>query len=320
MVQVQELDAKLAEQKRTRWANPLVIAVFAAAAAAAGNGVVAVINGIYQRDLEKTRSDAQIDLEMHRSKDQHEIEEAKAEAARILEVIKTADPEKAAENLDFLLKAGLIVNKKRQDDLRSFLDNRQFGEGPNIPPGGISIDIPNYNLSTPPKDPSQTQAAYRLLQVAIAEINKNIHEAASPGRVLAYFRSVGLGDIVDATTAPWSSALVSWLIQASGYKDSFKPSAAGILIWNEAVAKKLTFLPGEKPVLPGDIVVLSRSSSADLTDLRSGKSFSPTQPGIVYAVDKDKFTIIGGNVHNAIRLEDHTFSDRIIGYIRLSDG
>src|SRR3954447_4610306 len=85
-----EFDAKLSDQKWARWTNPLVLAISAAALAAFGNTWLAYVNGAAQRDLELTRSDGQL-----------RIENSKAEAARILEVIKTADPEKAAVNLAF---------------------------------------------------------------------------------------------------------------------------------------------------------------------------------------------------------------------------
>lgn len=184
-----ELDAKLEEQQRARWTNPLVLAVFAAALAAGGNAVVALINGSSQRTLEETRSNAQLELEERKSnaqlalelkkyEGQQAIEEAKAEAARILEMIKTDDPEKAAVNLDFLLKAGLITGKQRQADLRQFLKDRQPGQGPSLPSASprIPSGLPNYNLPLPAKDPLQTNTAYRLLELAVGEINKNIYE------------------------------------------------------------------------------------------------------------------------------------------------
>lgn len=98
-----EFDAKLADQRWARWTNPLVLAVFAAALAALGNAWLAYVNSEAQRALELTRSDGQL-----------RIENSKAEAARILEVIKTADTEKAAENLAFLLDAGLIADDARK--------------------------------------------------------------------------------------------------------------------------------------------------------------------------------------------------------------
>src|SRR4051812_45512412 len=123
-----ELDAKLAEHKRW-W-----VAIVVATVTAFGAGWVASINGSDQRRIERIRTIAQIELERSRVQGQQIIEEVKAEAARILEMIKTGDPDKAAENLDFLLKAGLIINKTRRADIERYLKERQPGKGPRLPP------------------------------------------------------------------------------------------------------------------------------------------------------------------------------------------
>jgi hypothetical protein len=128
-----EVQAKIDEQKRSRWTNPLVLAVLVAALAAAGNAGVALINGILQRSLEESRAASQNKLERNKAEDEQRIEEAKAEAARILEVIKTNDPDKAAVNLDFLLETGLIINKDRRANLAVYLKSRIPGQGPALP-------------------------------------------------------------------------------------------------------------------------------------------------------------------------------------------
>ena len=61
------------------------VAVIGAALAAAGNAFVAGLNGVFQRQLEAQ----------------------KAEEARILEMIKAGDPDRAANNLKYLLQDGL---------------------------------------------------------------------------------------------------------------------------------------------------------------------------------------------------------------------
>ena len=319
-LRMREFDAKLADQKMARWTNPLVLAVFAAAMAALGNAWLAYLNEQAQRTVEQTRSSAQLALEQERASEQRAIEETKAEAARILEVNKTADPEKAATNLAFLLDAGLIVDDVRRKALKAFLDKRQPGEGPNIPPGGASSSIahPNYHLALPPDDPAQTKAARSLLSVAIAEINRNVDEEAAAERILAYWKSTTL-IVADVRTTPWSAAFLSWLIRESGNKD-LAVSAMNIAIWNDAVDKKLSFIPGEKAVLPGDIVIFTRRGSEKIEELRSGKLSSlPTGSGVVYSSGQEKFSSIEGNVGNAVRLRDHLLTDAIIGFIRLAD-
>jgi hypothetical protein len=315
-----EFDAKLSDQRWARWTNPLVLAIFAAALAALGNAWLAYVNGAAQRELELTRSNEQIKLEREKAEGQLRIENSKAEAARILEVIKTADPEKAAVNLAFLLDAGLIADDARKEALKTFLKNRKPGEGPSIPPvGAASFSRPNYNLPIPPENPSQTKAATRLLSLAVAEINRNIDEEVTAERILQYWRAIPSFS-APSVQMPWNAAFLSWLIRESGNKDNLVMSASGIAIWRDALAKKLTFVPNEKPVLPGDIVVFLRAGAENLEEVRAGKvSFTPTGNGIVYSSSADKFSVIEGNVGNAIRLHEHLMTEKIVGFIRLSD-
>jgi len=106
-----ELELRRKEQSGSGWRNPLVLAILAATIAACGNAVVTVVNGSLQRRLEDQRS----------------------EQARILEMIKTGDPDKAAKNLEFLLEAGLISDSQIQTELRKYLAERKPGSGPTLP-------------------------------------------------------------------------------------------------------------------------------------------------------------------------------------------
>jgi hypothetical protein len=116
----EELCFKNREVQRSRWANPLVLAVLAAALAAAGNAAVAYINGAAQRELEVART-----------KTQETIEETKAEAARILEVIKT-EPKVALQNLAFLCDVGLIKNPERVAAITEYIKKTPPGKGPSL--------------------------------------------------------------------------------------------------------------------------------------------------------------------------------------------
>jgi predicted MarR family transcription regulator len=107
----QEHELKRREDQRSKWTSPLVLALFSAALAAFGNAVVAYINGTAQRELEETR----------------------AEAVRILEMIKTDDPDKASTNLRFLVKAGLITNESRRIAVTNFVTELKPGSGPVLP-------------------------------------------------------------------------------------------------------------------------------------------------------------------------------------------
>jgi hypothetical protein len=128
-----ELQFKLREERRSRWANPLVLAVLAAALAAAGNATVAYVNGSEQRALEQTRGDQQLEVERRKASAQEQIEETKAEATRILEAIKTDDRAKAIGNLQFMLDAGLITNDSRRTAMFAYLGNLKPGQGPVLP-------------------------------------------------------------------------------------------------------------------------------------------------------------------------------------------
>lgn len=136
-----ELDLKRKEFAAAGWRNPLVVAIMAATLAAVSNAAISVLNGIAQRDLE----------------------DQKSEQTRILEMIKTGSPDKAAENLDFLLQAGLISDEALVGKLRAFLTARKPGSGPTLPvasgfPGATGPDDA-VNIKTLPVGSSIAKAA-----------------------------------------------------------------------------------------------------------------------------------------------------------------
>ncbi len=141
-----EVAVKEREQATSKWRSPLVVAILAATAAAAGNAVVAVVNGVQQVALE----------------------DSKAESTRILEMTKTGDPETAARNLDFLLHSGLIANPDRVKKVTAFLANRAPGAGPSLPaPNGRVAFEPSEALSEGLK-----QSLDKLMQDYIASLDK----------------------------------------------------------------------------------------------------------------------------------------------------
>lgn len=133
-----EVQAAVCTAAQSRWTSPLVVAIFAAALAGLGNAGVAWINGSSSLSLEASKHD-----------EEQTIEETRAEAARILEVVKTGSPDKAAENLGFLLEAGLITNKARSDALTAYIRRRKGGEG-------ISIATNSPVASSTPIQPETT--------------------------------------------------------------------------------------------------------------------------------------------------------------------
>lgn len=106
-----ELELKKQEHAIAGWKSPLVVAIMAGSIAVLGNALLTMTNGKLQRDLE----------------------DQKSEQTRILEMIKTGDPDKAAENLKFLLDAGLISKAETIEKLGTFLKKRKPGSGPTLP-------------------------------------------------------------------------------------------------------------------------------------------------------------------------------------------
>lgn len=100
----------------------LALAIWAGALAVAGNGVVALINGFNSHSLEKTKLQNQLVLNSNQ-----------AEADRILAMIRTNDPDSAANNLKFLLETALIDDPQTAEGLINYLRERQPGEGISLP-------------------------------------------------------------------------------------------------------------------------------------------------------------------------------------------
>jgi hypothetical protein len=99
------------EQSRSRWSNPLTIAILTATAAAVGNIILSFSNGLMQRDLEQRKS----------------------ESALILEMLKTSDADSAAANLQFLVDSGLLTDPQQVRRLRAYLRDRKPGQGVALP-------------------------------------------------------------------------------------------------------------------------------------------------------------------------------------------
>lgn len=112
-----ELDIKEREQtrlaleaKRSRWWNPLFIAIVGATIAAAGSVFVSWVNGVASQQAEAV----------------------KGESARILEAIKATDTEKAKGNLRFMVAAGLI-SEPIASKIQEYLTEQPAGQGPVLP-------------------------------------------------------------------------------------------------------------------------------------------------------------------------------------------
>jgi len=143
-----DIEMKEREAVRNRWSAPLVIAILTAAAAGLGNAAAIVMNGIEQRKLETTK------FEQAKA-----IEETKAEAARIFEVIKTGNAKQAATNLKFLVDVGLISDSNRRQSIKTLHER-----GTELPalPRPLNLDDPALRVNvndplTPSLKNSQTR-------------------------------------------------------------------------------------------------------------------------------------------------------------------
>jgi hypothetical protein len=138
----EQTHAEIAARRSRRW-NPLIIAIVGATIAALGSIAVSWWNG-------RTAQQAEL---------------IKAESARILEMIKTGDAEKAKENLRFLLATGLITDPTAAT-VRTYLKQQPPGQGPVLPslanlptltqPAGPNVEASQMHLFPCPGDLSQT--------------------------------------------------------------------------------------------------------------------------------------------------------------------
>ena len=117
-----EQDLRRTEMARSGWRSPLVVAIAAAALAALGNGVISFLDGRQQRAIEEQRGGAQLALE-----------DRKAEAARILEMIRSGDPAAVRNNLQFLLAAGLVESEPLSMRLATYLADTPDERIPRLP-------------------------------------------------------------------------------------------------------------------------------------------------------------------------------------------
>src|SRR5262245_5780145 len=132
-----ELALKESEHKSVAWRSPIMVAIFAAAAAALGNAVVATVNSSLQRHAEESKHRAELTLER-----------SKQESTRILEMIKTGKEEEAVRNLRFLIRTGLITNAELVPKIQSFVDSWQAGTGPVLPAPSGRIGFERSELLT----------------------------------------------------------------------------------------------------------------------------------------------------------------------------
>src|SRR6202035_740516 len=164
-----ELDVRENESARGRWTNPLVLAVAGAALAAVGNIVATFYTGVQQRALEGIKNTAEVQRE-------HE----NAESQLILEVIKTANPDKAAENLQFLVDTSLISNSQRRDAIKNYVTSRAAGTGVVLPASNTSSIDPLQLFPEGSCTIFDKQNVYEVSQSLVALLRSESYSVISP--------------------------------------------------------------------------------------------------------------------------------------------
>ena len=185
LIKSEEVSLKRQEQVRSKWNNPLVIAILAASLAGAGNAVVALVNGRLQTQIEEKKASSS-----------QRLAENQAESGRILEMIRTGDPDKAALNLQFLLDSGLISERDRVDRLSLFLASRKTGSGPSLPlPAAV---VRGFEIEQTPDLTAPAEAAI----------------SSSLGDYIVYLNHLGGGEIVNVhvkvTDSPAPRAILTY--------------------------------------------------------------------------------------------------------------
>ena len=107
----------------TRLTAPAILAALIAGLVALTTAVITGIVSEHQLKLEKAKSDLQAQLD----RDKFEFE-------LIMQAVKTGNPDQAAQNLDFLVRSGLIAEYALP--IRNYLTLRRPHEGKYLPPDG----------------------------------------------------------------------------------------------------------------------------------------------------------------------------------------
>src|SRR5580698_319989 len=99
-----EIELKLVESKRSRWTNPLVVAVFGALIVAGVNVIVSHRKNVNEQRISQDRADG----EAAGRQNAKDMEVIRAENANILEVVKLEDQEKVRNELCMMMELNAI--------------------------------------------------------------------------------------------------------------------------------------------------------------------------------------------------------------------
>jgi hypothetical protein len=121
-----ELKLKQQELQRSRWANPLIVAIIGAIAIGFGNLAVSRFNAKAARDLSDSTN-----------ANQGYLESVRSENTSVLEVVKLADAEKVRNGLCLLLKLNSVKSDTTHAAIQSYLVAHK---GCDPAPGTVSTD------------------------------------------------------------------------------------------------------------------------------------------------------------------------------------
>jgi len=187
-----ELRLRREEARRSRWSSPLVIAILTAAAAALGNAAIAWQTAQEHQKEQEANNRAQVSLESF-----------KAESARLFEVVKTDDPDKAANNLQFLLDVGLLENPDVKRGVTNYLQNRKTGEGFALPAVSEIVSRPGYS-------------PLFNIKIAASEQISPVDEVAKMMTIIRGYVLLRQQDTIKAALSVWSlqPAFPSYVVSA----------------------------------------------------------------------------------------------------------
>jgi len=131
-----ELHQKERESEPRSWVatgmrNPLIVgAAIAALATVCASGVTS-FSAYHQLQADIRNKQAQVDLERLKAQIQFDLDHTRHEASLITNAVQHGggNPDQVAENLNFLLQAGLISRPETKEKLQSYLSSRSPGKG-----------------------------------------------------------------------------------------------------------------------------------------------------------------------------------------------
>lgn len=286
----EELAAKAEQDRHTRHplGSPLLVTCAAAIIGLLGTGIAAVAQSYLNRQLERERFNFN-----------QQIEGQKQRSELILKAIGTGNIVEAANNLRFMVEAGLIDDPGAR--IAAAVKNpetlpvlpRPSNTAPVLLPPTATPAPPPTTGSRPPTQASPAQVAATALDVARSQVDVREQPPGSNGgpQVDAYLRSAGL-----PSGTGWSAAFVYWCFdQAATQLGGINPlprTGSASALWTLAEPARFTkVLAAEVREDPGRI----RPGMIFVMDFGAGIAHT----GVVEQVDGDSIVTIEGNTNAA---------------------